>query len=38
LALTADAELARAIGGQRVELVAATGELKPIGFLKNLFS
>lgn len=38
LALTADAELAKAIGGQRVELVAATGELKPIGFLKKLFS
>ena len=38
LALTADAELAKAIGGQRVELVAATGELKPVGFLKKLFS
>lgn len=38
LALTADAELAKAIGGQRVELVGATGELKPVGFLKKLFS
>lgn len=38
LALTADDELAKAIGGQRLELVAATGELKPIGFLKKLFS
>lgn len=38
LALTADAELAKAIGGQRVELVGATGELKPVGFLKRLFS
>lgn len=38
LALTADDALAKAIGGQRLELVAATGELKPIGFLKKLFS
>lgn len=38
LALTADDDLARAIGGQRLELVPATGELKPIGFLKKLFS
>lgn len=38
LALTADDELAKAIGGQRLELVPATGELKPIGFLKKLFS
>lgn len=38
LALTADDDLAKAIGGQRVELVAATGELKPVGFLKKLFS
>ncbi len=38
LTLTADDELAKAIGGQRLELVPATGELKPIGFLKKLFS
>lgn len=38
LALTADTDLAKAIGGQRLELVAATGELKPVGFLKKLFS
>ena len=38
LALTADDELAKAIGGQRLELVAATGDLKPVGFLKKLFS
>ena len=38
LALTADAELAKAIGGRRVELVGATGELKSVGFLKKLFS
>jgi predicted ABC-type transport system involved in lysophospholipase L1 biosynthesis ATPase subunit len=38
LALTADDELAKAIGGRRLELVAATGELKPVGFLKKLFS
>jgi predicted ABC-type transport system involved in lysophospholipase L1 biosynthesis ATPase subunit len=38
LALTADDDLAKAIGGQRLELVPATGELKPIGFLKKLFS
>lgn len=37
LAVTADADLAKAIGGQRVELVGATGELKPVGFLKKLF-
>jgi predicted ABC-type transport system involved in lysophospholipase L1 biosynthesis ATPase subunit len=36
LALTADDELAKAIGGQRLELVPATGELKPAGFLKKL--
>lgn len=38
LALTADDDLAKAIGGQRLGLVAATGELKPVGFLKKLFS
>ena len=38
LALTADDELAKAIGGQRLELVPATGDLKPISFLKKLFS
>jgi predicted ABC-type transport system involved in lysophospholipase L1 biosynthesis ATPase subunit len=38
LALTADAELAKAIGGKRLELVPATGELKSVGFLKKLFS
>jgi predicted ABC-type transport system involved in lysophospholipase L1 biosynthesis ATPase subunit len=38
LALTADDDLAKAIGGQRLELVPATGELKPISFLKKLFS
>lgn len=38
LALTADDDLAKAIGGQRLALVPATGELKPIGFLKQLFS
>lgn len=37
LALTADDELARAIDGQRLELVAATGELKPAGLLKRWF-
>lgn len=37
LALTADDELAKAIGGQRLELVAATGELKAPGLLKKLF-
>ncbi len=37
LALTADDELAKAIGGQRLELVAATGELKAPGLFKKLF-
>jgi len=37
LALTADDELAKAIGGQRLELVPATGELKAPGLLKKLF-
>lgn len=37
LAITADDVLARAIGGQRLELVAATGELRTPGFLKKLF-
>lgn len=35
--VTADDALARAIGGQRLELVAATGELRPPGLLKKLF-
>ena len=37
LALTADDELAKAIGGQRLELVAATGELRLPGLLKRFF-
>lgn len=37
LAITADELLARAIGGQRLELNAATGALKAPGFLKKLF-
>ena len=37
LALTADEELAKAMGGQRLELVAATGELRPPTLLKRLF-
>ncbi|MGE0864219.1 MAG: ATP-binding cassette domain-containing protein [Vicinamibacterales bacterium] len=37
LALTADEELAKAIGGQRLELMPATGELKAPGLLKKLF-
>ena len=37
LALTADDELAKAIGGQRLELVAATGELRPPSLLKRMF-
>lgn len=37
LALTADEELAKAIGGQRLELVAATGELRPPSLLKRMF-
>lgn len=37
LAITADEALARAIGGQRLELVAASGELKSPGLLRKLF-
>jgi len=37
LAITADDVLAKAIGGQRLELVAATGELRAPGLLKKLF-
>ena len=37
LALTADDELAKAIGGQRLELVAATGALRPTSLLKRMF-
>lgn len=37
LALTADDELAKAIGGRRLTLVQATGELKEPGLLKKLF-
>lgn len=37
LAITADDVLAKAIGGQRLELVPATGELKAPGFLRKLF-
>ena len=37
LALTADDELAKAIGGNRLELVAATGELRPPSLMKRLF-
>jgi lipoprotein-releasing system ATP-binding protein len=37
LLLTADDELAKAVGGQRLELVAATGELRPPSLLKRLF-
>ena len=37
LALTADDELAKAIGGQRLELIAATGELKTPGLFRKLF-
>lgn len=35
--ITADMVLARAIGGERLELVPATGELRPAGLLKKLF-
>jgi predicted ABC-type transport system involved in lysophospholipase L1 biosynthesis ATPase subunit len=35
--ITADDVLAKAVGGQRLELVPATGELRPTGFLKKLF-
>ena len=37
IAVTADDVLARAIGGQRLELVPATGELRSPGLLKKLF-
>lgn len=37
LAITADDAVVKAIGGQRLELNAATGELKPPGLLKKLF-
>jgi predicted ABC-type transport system involved in lysophospholipase L1 biosynthesis ATPase subunit len=37
VAITADDVLAKAIAGQRLELVPATGELKPPGFLRKLF-
>ena len=37
LAITADDAFARAVGGQRLELVPATGELKAPGFLRKLF-
>ena len=37
VALTADDVLAKAIGGQRLELVPATGELRAPGLLKKLF-
>ncbi len=38
LALTADDAFAKALGGQRLVLNGATGELKPIGLLKKIFS
>ena len=37
VAITADEVLAKAIGGQRLELVPATGELRAPGILKKLF-
>jgi predicted ABC-type transport system involved in lysophospholipase L1 biosynthesis ATPase subunit len=37
IAVTADDVLARSIGGQRLELVAATGELRAPGLLKKIF-
>lgn len=37
VAITADDLFAKAIGGQRLELVAATGELRAPGLLKKLF-
>jgi predicted ABC-type transport system involved in lysophospholipase L1 biosynthesis ATPase subunit len=37
LALTADDELAKAIGGLRLDLVPATGELKAPGLFRKLF-
>ena len=38
LAITADATLAKAIGGSRLELVAATGELRAMSRIRNLFT
>jgi predicted ABC-type transport system involved in lysophospholipase L1 biosynthesis ATPase subunit len=37
VAITADEALAKAIGGQRLELMPATGELRAPGLLKKLF-
>ncbi|HYE89267.1 MAG TPA: hypothetical protein VEA16_23105 [Vicinamibacterales bacterium] len=37
LVITGDDTLVRATGGQRLELNATTGELKPPGFLKKIF-
>jgi ABC-type sugar transport system ATPase subunit len=37
LAITADDLLAKAIGGQRMDLIASTGELRAPGFLEKLF-
>ena len=37
LTITADDVLAKAVGGRRLELVAASGELRAPGFLKKLF-
>ena len=37
IVITADEVLAKAIGGQRLELVPATGELRPVGLFKKLF-
>ena len=37
VAITADEALAKAVGGQRLEVVPATGELRAPGLLKKLF-
>ena len=37
IVITADDTLARAVGGQRLELIPATGELRPPGLFKKLF-
>lgn len=37
LAITADDALAKAVGGQRLELIPASGELRAPGLLKKLF-
>lgn len=37
LVITADDALARSVGGQRLELVPASGELRAPGFLRKLF-